>query len=325
MTTTSHTPGTNRTKQFKRQPKIVPPIAVWTERDHAIIEAIARYRFASAENIHQIVGGSYRKVQGRLQQMFHHGFLDRPPRQINLWDKGRQPYIYALGDQGAKLLRRKGVDIIGHDKPRYWHQKNVKATGAHLHHTAMTTAFAIYLQTACKEKGIDCTWTREGREIQDKIDLPQQYIHRPGKKRLRLKARKRASINPDGMAHFHWRAGLRNRNLRAFVELDTGTEPNVRETSYGTDIATKMRAFVAWAQAKRHRERFDIPGFLVLFATTAGEKRIENILATARAIDPKGVGLNMFWATQFTIKTKPASLLEEIWKAPNGKSRSLLG
>jgi len=321
----SPTPGTtNRTKQFKRQPKLVAPIGVWTERDHAIINALALYRFANAENIHQLVGGSYRKLQKRLQQLYHHSYIDRPPKQITLWDKGRSSYIYGLADEGAKLLRKRGADIIGADKPRYWHQKNAKATSTHLHHTSLITAFAVKLQTACREKKIDCTWTAEGKELQDKIDLPLQVIHRPGKRRLNLKSRKRASINPDGMAHLHWRTALRNRNLRAFIELDTGTEPNIRETSYGTDILTKMRAFVAWSQASRHRDRFNIPGFLVLFATTGGEKRVENILATARAIDPKGKGLNMFWATTFDFKSPTATLLDPIWQTPSGKKTSLL-
>jgi len=321
----SPTPGTtNRTKQFTRQPKLVSPIGVWTERDHAIIDALALYRFANAESIHQLVGGSYRKLQTRLQQLFHHSYIDRPKKQITLWDVGRHSYIYALGDEGAKILRKRGIDLVGTDKPRYWHQKNISASGTHLHHTTLTTAFAVKLQTACIEKKIDCTWTQEGKEIQDKIDLPLQVIHRPGKRRLNLKARRRASINPDGMAHLHWKSVLRNRNLRAFIELDTGTEPNIRETSYGTDILTKMRAFVAWSQANRHRDRFNIPGFLVLFATTGGKKRVENILATARAIDPKGKGLNMFWAMHFDIKAPASTLLDPIWHTPSAQAKSLL-
>lgn len=292
------------------------------KRDDAIIETLAFYRFANSEQIHQLVGGSYRKLQARLQQLYHHGYVDRPPKQINLWTSGRSPYIYALADEGAKLLRNRGVQIVGENRPRYWHKQNLEVSGSHLHHTSLITSFAVKMKTACDEQEIESRWTREGKELQDKIDLPSGVIRRPGRKTVKLNSRRKASFNPDGMLHLKWNDGKKRR--RAFVEIDTGTEPNMRQSSYGTDISTKMRVFDSWAKAGRHKDRYPEKGFIVLFATTGGEKRIENIRQTARLIDPKGIGSNMFWVAHFDQAIPPPDLLTSMWRSPNGQERSLL-
>ena len=75
---------------------------------------------------------------------------------------------------------------------------------------------------------------------------------------------------------------------------------DVRDTSYGTDIKTKMEAYTQWGLVeRRHKARLNIPGFIVLFATTATDVRVKNMLAVATALDPKGPGFNMFWACHY--------------------------
>jgi len=318
--TTSPQPTTNRTKQFRRQPQSVPPIVIWTDRDDKILSILARFRYANAEHIHTFVGGSYRRLQSRLQQLYHHGHLDRPPKQISLWRSGRLPFIYSLGDKGASHLRRSGVEIVGRDKPRYWYEKNRNVGHAHILHTITTTSFAVQLSSAGTKRHVDTRWLREGKQLKDTTT----YTRRDP--RTKRTSKRKGSINPDGFAHLRWKkpdGGTRNRYF--FVEIDTGSEPNSRDTSYGTDIRSKMEAYAQWGLVeKRHRERFNIPGFVVLFATTASETRVNNMLALAKAIDPKGVGLNMFWIKHYEPTDDPSALYSQTWKTPNGQSHSLL-
>jgi len=314
MTTTSKTATTNptRTRRFRREPKTVPPISLWRERDDAILEALALHRFATSDDLHRLVGGSKQGLSRRLQQLYHHSYLDRPPRQLALWSNGSRPMIYALGDEGAKLLRGKGTEIVGEHRPRYWYRKNLDVSSSHIHHTSTITSFYSALKTACDRKRVELAWTPEGEALQDSVTLT-------GKKK------KRGSINPDGFLHVRWKIPGKKRNRWAFVEIDTGTEPNSRQSAYGTDIETKMRSFWQWGFVnKSYKEKLSIPGFVVLFATTAGPRRVDNILATAKKIDPKGKGPSMFWAASFTTTTEPAELLKPMWKTADGKPHSLL-
>lgn len=311
MTSLTVTTKTTRTRRFRREPKSVPAISLWQERDDAILEALALHRFATSDDLHRLVGGSKQGLSRRLQQLYHHSYLDRPVHQLALWKHGSRPMIYALGDEGATLLRGKGVEIVGSHRPRYWYRKNLDVSSAHIHHTSTVTSFYSALKSACEQKRVELTWTPEGDSLKDKLALPGTKKH--------------GSINPDGFLQLRWQVPGKKRNRWAFVEIDTGTEPNSRQTAYGTDIETKMRSFWQWGFVKkRHKQKLSIPGFVVLFATTAGPRRVDNILATAKKIDPKGRGPSMFWATTFTTTTAPATLLKSTWKTADGKEHSLL-
>ena len=80
-----------------------------------------------------------------------------------------------------------------------------------------------------------------------------------------------------------------------------------------------MRVFDSWYRAGRHEDRYPEKGFVVLFATTGGEKRIDNIRQTAKLIDPKGIGSNMFWVAHFDQKIPAPDLLASMWKSPGGQ------
>ena len=275
------------------------------------MEALALHRFATSDDLHRLVGGSKQGLTRRLQQLFHHSYLDRPPKQLALWSNGSRPLVYALGDEGAKRLREGGHEIVGERRSRYWSRKNLDVSSSHIHHTSTITSFYVALKTACEQRGVELAWTPEGDVLRDRVRLPR--------------TKKRGSINPDGFAHFRWKIPGKRRNRWAFIEIDTGSEPNSRETAYGTDIETKMRSFWQWGFVeKRHQAKLSIPGFLVVFATTAGPRRIDNILATAKKIDPKKRGASMFWAGHFTSTSDPAELLEPMWKTPDGARHSLL-
>ncbi len=83
-----------------------------TNRDHAIIEGLARFRFLTAPQIAPLVGGSKRKLTYRLHLLWLHGFLDRPANQrvylSAFYDHGNPDLLYALGREGAKLLAQRG-------------------------------------------------------------------------------------------------------------------------------------------------------------------------------------------------------------------------
>ena len=74
-----------------------PPFRI-TERDVAMLEAIARYRFLTSEQIRRIVGGSERGVRNRLRILSAYAYLVRVVSVVT------EPFAFGLANKGARLL-----------------------------------------------------------------------------------------------------------------------------------------------------------------------------------------------------------------------------
>jgi hypothetical protein len=97
-------------KKFTRSRKLVPNIRL-QPRDIEILKDLADYRFLDSKQIIALhpAGESPRYIQYRLQNLFHHGFVDRPPAQVSFY-RNRSHLIYSLGPQGAALLGQDNPD-----------------------------------------------------------------------------------------------------------------------------------------------------------------------------------------------------------------------
>src|SRR6185295_11778077 len=81
---------------------------VLTPRDLEILRAVHRHRLLRSTHLVALAGGSKQATLRRLQLLFHHGFLDRPPMQLDWYAQGSEPLVYALGHRGAELLEARG-------------------------------------------------------------------------------------------------------------------------------------------------------------------------------------------------------------------------
>src|SRR4051794_12089693 len=81
---------------------------VLTPRDLEILRAVYRHRLLRSTHLMALSGGSPQATLRRLQLLFHHGYLDRPPMQLDWYARGSEPMVYALGNRGAEVLETDG-------------------------------------------------------------------------------------------------------------------------------------------------------------------------------------------------------------------------
>src|SRR5688500_343892 len=91
-----------RRRRFRRH-RFGKPSIVLQKRDRAIIQLVADYRLLTSEELRLLIPGSDQAILRRLQKLFHLGYLDRPRYQQL---RGNGKMIYALGQEGARLIAR---------------------------------------------------------------------------------------------------------------------------------------------------------------------------------------------------------------------------
>jgi hypothetical protein len=69
----------------------LPPFSI-TERDVAMLKAIARYRFLHSDQVRHIVGGSERGVRNRLRILSAHAYL------VRLTSVVTEPFAFGLAN-----------------------------------------------------------------------------------------------------------------------------------------------------------------------------------------------------------------------------------
>src|SRR3954464_10860244 len=135
-----------RRPRFERAP--IRPM-VLTPRDLQILRAVHRHRLLRSTLLVALTGGSRQTTLRRLQLLFHHGYLDRPPMQLDWYARGSEPLVYALGNRGAELLETEGVVRRGGVR---WDTKNRNVSRVFLHHTLAVAEVMVAFEAACRRR-----------------------------------------------------------------------------------------------------------------------------------------------------------------------------
>lgn len=287
-----------RAPKFKRKPEQLGGVRL-QERDIGIIKAVHDYRFLNSDQIKFLTDGSAQGISRRLQKLFHHRFLDRPPSQVAVALAGTPKMVYALGDRGADLLAEKSGMDRGKIK---WREKNREVKDRHIQHTLMISDFRICLESALAitPNARLLFWKKENRkELRDSVYIEDQRgPHR------------KIPIVPDG---FFGIKDTRPEKPTAhfFLEADRSTMAN--------DIFfRKMWAYWRWnKREKGHTKKFGIKAFRVL-TITKSEQRKQNLRKITKGADYRQEGSYMFWFTSeknYSIQ-EPESILAPIWQTP---------
>lgn len=254
-----------------------------TERDVAIVRAVARWRFMSSDQVVRYLTSldsttSAQQVSRRLAHLFYRNFLDRPPHQ-HLQLSSFSHLIYGLGREGARLLAESGGDVDAHVQ---WTTKNARATSAFLLHTLETAEAMLHFEAACRE--------RTDLRLLDHHDLlsyfPAATRELDDPFRLRVSVQqdfKPLALNviPDRLFSI---LVPDNHRHNFCLEIDRSTmSVAARRLTGKSSFARKITAyFAAWEQ-DRHVHQWDMRGFRVL-SVVPSEKRIHNMLAVQRSI-----------------------------------------
>jgi DNA-binding Lrp family transcriptional regulator len=91
----------SRRPRFRRASE--PPAFRLTDDDIEIVRLLARHRFLRSTHIAALVGRSLDAVNGRLNGLFHHGYIDRPRAQLD--------YYPTAGSPQSPMLSRIAVHV----------------------------------------------------------------------------------------------------------------------------------------------------------------------------------------------------------------------
>lgn len=265
---------------------------VLTPRDFEILRAVYRHRLLRSTQLVALAGGSRQAMLRRLQLLFHHGYLDRPPIQLGWYAQGSEPMVYALGKQGAEVLATVGETQRGGIR---WDTKNLNLSRVFLHHTLAVAEVMVAFEVACR--------SREGV----RFILPEEVLAGAPEttRRLRLPSRwqvevrqggrlHRLGVEPDKAFGLRFEGAPENRERAYFfLEADRGTMPVVRKGLEQTSFFRKLLVYQETWRRGLHKTHLGIPNFRVLTVTTSKE-RVGHLVAACRSLFGGGSRLFLF-------------------------------
>jgi hypothetical protein len=259
-----------RLPRFQRSPNIAPLLL--TERDRALIRCVFEYRFLRSTHLLSLTPGSPQQVLRRLQQLYHHGYLDRPRAQIDYYRYGSQPMVYGLGNRGMELLEHE--DGISHRKLD-WTARNRSITRYFMEHTLAVAEAMVAIEVSCKRHGVE-------------------FIH-PESQTLKWSVNIRHDGTTTAMGVAPDRIfGLKNRNETRwfFLEADRATMPVERNNLQQTSFSRKLLAYYETWRQRILTDSF--ARFQVLTVTTTPTHAESLLSASCRITGGKGSGLFLF-------------------------------
>ncbi len=262
-----------------------PPGFRITERDIAILRAVARFRFLSSDQVARLIGGSEQALLVRLRLLFYNAYLDRPRHQhaqlAMFFDEGNRHLVYGLARKAAQLLAELGEPV---DAKLDWTTKNARATSHFLAHTLEIADAMIAIEDASRAHG--ALRLLDHHALIPYFPQSKQGARDPFRCRVELrdnngKAAITIGVVPDRLFSFAYANGTRHNFA---LELDRGTmDIKARQLAGKSSFRRKLLGyFHAWRQ-KRHTEAWGFQSFRVL-TITPSDKRIASMLAAQREV-----------------------------------------
>jgi hypothetical protein len=275
-----------------------------TTRDVALLAHVARHRFLTSTHLARLDTGSPQGVLRCLRSLYDHGYLDRPKAQLaTLHDQGPRPFVYGLGQKGARALREYGHRI---DTRVDWSEKNKRAGAIFLAHTLDIADFMVSLEMVCRadekitlvrEEEIIATAPDETRSAQEPLRWEAVSVEH-GK-------RERWTVVPDGLF------GLTFADATAayfLLELDRGTIPISRSGEDHRSIRRKLKTYYDGWRAQRHLEQFGVKQMRVL-TVTSSQERMHNMVGAVRSItEDRGSNFFLFMDRKRLAVSDPLSV-----------------
>lgn len=256
---------------------------ILTPRDLDILRAVYRHRLLRSTQLIALLDASRQATLRRLQLLFHHGYLDRPPMQLDWYARGSEPLVYALGNRGAEVLETEGVARRGGVR---WDTKNRNLSRVFLHHTLAVAKVMVAFEAACRNhdgmqfippEEVLAGALAETRSL--RLPFRWQVEVRHGGKPHRL------GVEPDKVFGLRFEDAPENRrHAFFFLEADRGTMPVRREGLAQTSFLRKLLGYrETWRQGL-HRAHLGIPNFRVLTVTTS-RARVGHLVEACRILN----------------------------------------
>lgn len=227
-------------------------------------------------------------IQRELYELYHHGYLDRPVKQVYLrhQSSGSHEMIYCLTPKGRRVLEaERPGSTQGFIQPARKHQI---AEYLHTLDTARVRT-ALMLGANCIPN-LDFLFWQHGESIKLSVQLEPKY-------------RKLSSIKPDGFFGLKFLyEGLPHKGY-FFLEVDRSTMTRQR-------FARKLRIYEKFYEEGLHQAEHGINAFRVLTTTPSYERR-DNLRELASE-SPLASAFYFACMKDFTPQD-PSSIYNQIW------------
>ncbi len=224
----------------------------------AILKNLLRYHFLTTQQICrlQYSDGSLTYVQAALKKLRDDGFCQRiwVPKQ---GPHGSSPAVHTLARRGINQLREEGFDAGG----RYRRSENKALSYLFLNHVVELNSFLIAAELLCRYQ--------PEFQIADFVhdrDLKRNPVY------VRDDSGRQVSVIPDAWLDLRIHGTFQ---VCLVVELDRGTE---EQKQWRRKVANLIR----YANGP-YQERFGTRSLTIATLTTAGEKRLQELLTWTRA------------------------------------------
>ncbi|MEI9990569.1 MAG: replication-relaxation family protein [Rhizomicrobium sp.] len=268
-----------------------------TERDIAIFRLLSQYRYLRSTYIHAFVGGaSETRFKERLGDLFHEGYLDRPPQQWEFADARHVPAVHELGERGRRALN----ECAGCEDDA----RTYLANHAHrqFQHGLMICECLASIELATRNR----TGPRfiPWGEILAKAPAEMQAAAVPFK--LTMPG---GAMIPDAIFGLEYQVDGRKTYRFFALEADRGTMPVSRAGTGQTSYLAKLALYRQAIEGGHPKRYWNVPNLLVLTITT-DPARLADILAKLDGEHP----LFLFKAaSQRGLAVPMAGLLAEPW------------
>ena len=236
---------------------------VLTSRDAEVLRLVASYRFLRSPHILVLLGGSRQQLLRRLQTLFHHGYLERPPCQIDYFlYGGSHAMVYGLGNRGAAYLHRTGALSV---RRLDCGVRNRSIRRLFLDHALMVSDILFAVETACRASG-DVQFVRSDDFLPSIANVasanPRQWT-------VCTPKFGEVSIIPDAV--FVLRSPG-EKDILCVLEADRGTMPVISQDPQRSSLARKFAAYTATWRNGIFRKEFGYSRVRVITVTTAFER-----------------------------------------------------
>jgi hypothetical protein len=289
MTVQSSDRKQNRLPRYKRAE--IAPRMVLTRRDEEIVRWVYELRFATQEQIQQLLftPTTASSCKRRLTLLYHNGYLDR--RLLPLRSRfGANRAAYCLDKKGKQLLtHRTGSGLAQID----WRPIDNDRELYFLEHLLSTNQVRICATIGATEQCFDLSWVDE-RTL--KSTAMRDLVKDPRNPETTL------AVIPDG----YFQLAGEGAPLGFAVELDRGT---VEEKPF----KTKIRALGEWKTTGVYRQRFDTDSLRVLFVVSP-TPRDSNRVSRIKAWTEAEGGQSLFWFAELPDLTPRSFFSAPIWQ-----------
>lgn len=273
--------------QYKNQTLNLDP------KDREVLELTYEYRLLTSTQLGLLLDGRKRSsLKQKLQMLFHHGYLDRPPSQV-VWRITKQ-----LSWDMTYAITPKGLQSLGIITKSRIDSKNQKLTPHFMAHIRKINdvRIAITLATRSHPSLRLEFWIPEGK-WQEKIQLNNQP----------------KAIRPDGFFMLRDTSRLpEHQRFSFFLEYDTGSEDHGR-------LREKYRAYTALPEQKQLQNPLlpqeQLRGFRVLFIAHSAD-RLKNMMQNIAELPMRNSQRQLFYFTtaERIQPSQPETILDPIWQ-----------